>query len=337
MILNIETMLPVFTDFRQFSWERRGESDLGKELVHHEKKDHPVHHHAANQRALLISFIIISGFMIVEAIGGYVSGSLALLSDAGHMLSDAISLGLSYTAILVGNRASVNNRKTFGYKRFEILAALFNGVLLLLISVWIVVEAISRINTPVDVASFEMMVIACIGLLVNLVVARVLHGGSEDNLNVHSAFLHVLGDLLGSLGAIAAAVLIFLFGWNLADPIASIVVSLIIIRSSWSILRDSINILMEAKPDHLDIEKIRQEITAIDGVDGIHDLHIWTITSEFLSLSCHLTAKDGVDRDELLRRVEALLSHYRLDHSTIQIESVHFNTCRSDCAHHGHH
>ncbi|MCO7126775.1 cation diffusion facilitator family transporter [Sporolactobacillus shoreicorticis] len=313
-----------------------------KNLTAHSKHDHEtahshMHHHTTNQNALLISFLIIFVFMIVEAVGGYLSGSLALISDAGHMLSDAVSLGMSFTAILIGNRASANNRKTFGYKRFEILAALFNGVLLFLISIWIIIEAIARIAQPVTIASGEMMIIAFIGLIVNVIVAKILmQGEKNDNLNVRSAFLHVLGDLLGSVGAIAASALIMFFGWGIADPIASMIVSVIILKSGWSVTRDSINVLMEAKPDNLDLDEIRNRMTTLKGVNGIHDLHIWTITSGFFSLSCHLTVEEGINHDEILRQVEQLLAGYHLDHSTIQIESVKFQGCHSDCSHQRH-
>lgn len=305
---------------------------------HHELTHGHTHtHHSTNQKALFISFIFIAGFMIVEAIGGYLSNSLALLSDAGHMLSDAISLGLSFAAIVIGNKVSANGRKTFGYKRFEILAALFNGVLLLIISVWIIVEAISRITNPATVASGEMMVIAVIGLIVNILVAWILMQGEKDeNLNVRSAFLHVISDLLGSVGAIIASALIMFFGWGIADPIASMIVSLLILRSGWSVTRDSINVLMEAKPDNLDVEEIHDRITELEGVQGVHDLHVWTITSGFLSLSCHLTVAEGINRDEMLKKVEQLLSEYHLEHSTIQIESINFTDCHSDCAHQRH-
>ncbi|MCL1631883.1 cation diffusion facilitator family transporter [Sporolactobacillus sp. CPB3-1] len=294
-------------------------------------------HHADNQTVMLFSFLIITGFMIVEMIGGLLSHSLALISDAGHMLSDAVSLGFSLIAMLVGAKVPVNNRKTFGYRRFEILAALFNGVLLLVISFWIVIEAILRIRRPVSVAGGEMMVIAFLGMLVNIVVAVILMRSREkDNLNVRSAFLHVIGDLLGSIGAIIASMLIIFFGWNLADPIASIVVSVIILKSGWGVARDAINILMESKPDHIDIEDVRRAIQALEGVDGVHDLHIWTITSGFFSLSCHVTVKENVNRDQLLEKIESLLGNYHLDHSTIQIESIHFLSCHSDCAHQKH-
>jgi cobalt-zinc-cadmium efflux system protein len=295
----------------------------------------PHHHHqTSNQTALLAGFLLITGFMIVEAVGGLLSNSLALLSDAGHMLSDSISLGLSFTALMVGSKIPANQTKTFGYRRFEILAALFNGVLLLVLSVWIIYEAFQRFSHPAPIHSGSMLVIAFIGLIVNIFVAWILSGGeNKENLNVRSAFVHVLGDLLGSAGAIVAAVLIYLFGWEFADPLASLIVSAVIIRSGWQVLRDSINILMEGKPDNLDLEEIRNRICGVEGVISLHDMHIWTITSGFLSLSCHLIVADRTDRDRILNDVQHILSDYHLMHSTVQIEGTTFETCFSDCAH----
>jgi cobalt-zinc-cadmium efflux system protein len=294
---------------------------------------HP-HQHTGNQKALFLSFLLITLFMIVEFAGGLISHSLALLSDAGHMLSDSISLGLSFAALFAGSRLPANNRKTFGYRRFEILSALFNGVLLLVISAVILIEAIRRFSTPVQVAGTEMLAIAALGLVVNLVVAWILGGGeSKQNLNVRSALLHVIGDLLGSVGAISAAIVINLTGWQPADPIASILVSLIILRSGWQVSKSAVNILMEGKPEELDVDEIREKIRAVDGVTDLHDLHIWTITSGFLSLSCHLKVTDGVNRDEVLRQAEHILEPYHLEHSTIQIEGVAYSDCHSDCAH----
>ncbi|MDD9148599.1 cation diffusion facilitator family transporter [Sporolactobacillus sp. CQH2019] len=291
------------------------------------------HDHSANKKALLAGFLLITGFMVIEIIGGLLSRSLALLSDAGHMLSDSISLGLSLIALIVGSQVPADNNKTFGYRRFEILTALFNGILLLIISVWIIYEAILRLRHPVEVAGSGMLIVAFAGLVVNLAVARILmHGETEENLNVKSAFVHVLGDLFGSVGAIAAALLIGFFGWEIADPIASVVVSLIIVRSGWQVTRASINILMESRPDNLNVEEIRSRIMEVDGIRGIHDLHVWTITSGFLSLSCHLTVDKRADRDEMLRKVERVLESYNLGHSTIQIEGTDFSDCHTDCA-----
>ncbi|MFT8928118.1 MAG: cation diffusion facilitator family transporter [Sporolactobacillus sp.] len=295
---------------------------------------HHSHAHGSSKRALLTSFLLITCFMIVEFIGGWMAHSLTLLSDSGHMLSDSISLGLSFTAMLVGAKVPANNVKTFGYRRFEILAALFNGALLLIISIGIVVEAVLRILTPAAIAGAEMLTIAVIGMCVNIVVAAILMRGEEkDNLNIKSALLHVMGDLLGSIGAIIAALIIMTTGWNLADPLASILVSLLILRSGWSIVRESVSILMESRPDEVNIDQLRAALEHLPGVIGIHDLHIWTITSGFFSLSCHLIVASHVDRDQVLHQAEQLLASYNLSHSTLQIEGQDFSGCVSDCAH----
>ncbi|MFX3617248.1 MAG: cation diffusion facilitator family transporter [Sporolactobacillus sp.] len=315
------------------SFEKTQQQEL---LNSHAEPRTPHHHHGenTNRKALLVSFILISLFMLVEGAGGMLAHSLTLLSDAGHMLSDSISLGLSLTALIVGAKIPANNSKTFGYRRFEILAALFNGVLLLVISIWIIIEAISRFSHPAGVASLEMLGIAIIGLLVNVIVAAILmRGESADNLNVKSALIHVLGDLLGSIGAIVAALLIYFFGWQLADPAASILVSLVILHSGWQVTRESIDILMESRPGELDLEEVRSKLSQIDGVLSLHDLHIWTITSGFLSLSCHMTVNEQVNRDQILHAAESVLAGYHLEHSTIQLEGRNFEGCHADCAH----
>ena len=301
---------------------------------HHDHSHGHGHHHTDNMRALFYSFIIISSFMIVEAIGGYLTNSLALLSDAGHMLSDAFALGLSLLAFKIGERQATNN-KTFGYRRFEIIAAFINGITLILISLFIFYEAFTRFQDPPEVSG-TMMIIAIIGLLVNLLVAFLLmKGGSTENLNIRSALVHVLGDLLGSVGAIVAGVLIILFNWNIADPIASVIVAILIIFSGIRITKDSIHILMEGKPDNISISKIKDTLNDLSGVEDVHHIHVWSITSEFPAMSCHIVVDDTVDRDEvLLVATEKLKNSFNISHSTIQIEGVqvvHGNDC-DDCS-----
>lgn len=280
------------------------------------------HSHNANRKALTISFILIAGFMFVEFIGGYLTNSLALISDAGHMLSDAVALGLSLSALIFGARSATPS-KTYGYKRFEILAALLNGIVLVLLAVFICKEAIERLSAPPHVIGQGMMIISIIGLLINIIVAWILHsqGSTKENLNIRSAFLHVIGDLLGSVGAIIAAVLIMLFGWYIADPIASMIVSLLVLYSGWNILKESINILMEAKPTNIDSDKVTELLKSIDGVQDIHDLHIWMITSEFTSMTVHLHVKENADRDQILDQAKHIMQEkYGIKHVTIQIE-----------------
>lgn len=298
----------------------------------HSHKDHN-HSHNANKKALTISFILITGFMFVEFVGGFLTNSLALLSDAGHMLSDSVALGLSLSALIFGARAATPS-KTYGYKRFEILAALLNGVVLILISVFIFKEAIERLSSPPQVIGKGMMIISVIGLIVNIIVAWILHsqGSTEENLNMKSAFLHVIGDMLGSVGAIIAAILIMLFGWYIADPIASIIVSILVLYSGWNVLKEAVNILMEAKPSNIDSDKVISIFKSIDGVEGVHDLHIWMITSEFSSMTVHLRVNPEADRDSILEKSKYLINkEFGLKHVTIQTEGRQICSCEETC------
>ncbi|SER83910.1 cobalt-zinc-cadmium efflux system protein [Gracilibacillus ureilyticus] len=290
---------------------------------HDHDHGHHHHHHTNNKKALFISFLFISIFMIVEIIGGLLTNSLALLSDAGHMFSDAFALGLSLFAFKLSEKAA-NVQKTFGYKRFEILAAFINGITLVGISLYIFWEAYHRFLEPPNVNG-TMLWIAVIGFIVNVIVAFILmySGDTEDNLNMRSALLHVLGDLLGSVGAIIAGVLILLFGWNIADPIASILVALLILISGYRISRDSIHILMEGIPANLSFEAMENRLVQIDGVISIHDLHAWTITSNFPSFSCHMVVEENTDRDLILKKAAKVLhDEFSIHHTTIQVEGI---------------
>ncbi|MBB4035176.1 cobalt-zinc-cadmium efflux system protein [Dysgonomonas hofstadii] len=280
------------------------------------------HTHNANKKALTISFILITSFMFVEFIGGYLTHSLALISDAGHMLSDAVALGLSLSALIFGARAATHS-KTYGYKRFEILAALLNGIVLVLLAIFIFKEAIDRLSDPPQVMGKGMMIISVIGLIINIIVAYILHsqGSTEDNLNVRSAFMHVIGDLLGSVGAIVAAILIMLFGWYIADSIASMIVSVLVLYSGWNVLKESVNILMEAKPYGINFDEVMKLLKSIDGVEDIHDLHIWMITSDFSVMTAHLKVKKDMDRDAILEKAKSVIeTKFGIRHVTIQIE-----------------
>ncbi|GEL76956.1 cation diffusion facilitator family transporter [Tenuibacillus multivorans] len=285
---------------------------------------HHDHSHGSNKKALMFSFIIITIFMIVEAIGGIMTNSLALISDAGHMLSDAVSLGVGLLAFKMGEKVADYN-KTYGYKRFEILAAVFNGVTLILIAIYIFYEAFHRFQNPPEVTSTWMLVIASIGLIVNLVVAWVLmRGDTNHNLNLRAVFLHVLGDLLGSVGAIVAALLIIFFDWGWADPLASVIVAGLVLISGWRVTKDSIHVLMEGVPKNLDLEEIIKAVESIEGINSIHDLHVWSITSGQNALSCHAVVdgdKSIEDCQLLLRDVEHHLEHKGIGHVTIQLES----------------
>ncbi|WP_061054641.1 cation diffusion facilitator family transporter [Staphylococcus simulans] len=292
----------------------------------HEHAHHHHHHvHTDNKRVLAFSFIIIASFMVVELIGGFFANSLTLLSDGVHMLSDAFSLGLALFAFKYAERHATMNM-TFGYKRFEILAALFNGVLLLVISIGIMIEAIRRFAAPPEVLSTEMFIISVIGLVVNIVVAWILlrGGDTEHNINMRGAFLHVLGDLLGSLGAIVAAFLIWAFHFTIADPIASMLVSLLLLKSSYGLIKDSLNILMEGTPKDIDIDQVVETVRAETEIQNVHDCHIWTISNDLNAFSCHAVVSDTLSIKEceaLLKRIEHQLNELNVHHMTIQLES----------------
>ncbi|MEK4627572.1 cation diffusion facilitator family transporter [Solibacillus sp. FSL R7-0682] len=284
------------------------------------------HHHTNNKKVLAISFIIITTFMIVEAIGGLLTNSLALLSDAGHMLSDAISLCIALIAFMLSERA-VTKQKTFGYKRFEVLAAAFNGLTLIIIAVVICYEAIGRFMEPLEVATLGMLVISVTGLIVNIIVAWIMMRGADtkENLNMRSAFMHVIGDMLGSIGAIIAALLIMGFGFLWADPLASMIVALLVLRSGYSITKASIHILMEGAPVNIQVDEIVKAMTKNPQVLSLHDLHIWTITSGLNALTCHLVVNEKmtvVESEGLLKKIEHELLHHGIHHVTIQLETV---------------
>lgn len=293
----------------------------------HHGHDHAHGHvHTNNKKILLISFLIIGLFMIVEIIGGFISNSLALLSDGLHMFSDTISLGVALVAFIYAEKNATKS-KTFGYKRFEILAALFNGVTLFIIGIVIIVEAIGRFFNPEDVKSTEMFVISVIGLIVNIIVALLMFKGGDtsNNINMRGAFLHVMGDLLGSVGAITAAILIWTLNLTIADPIASIIVSILIIKSSLGITKSSLNILMEGTPSDVNMNEVISSITEENEIENVHDCHIWTISNEMNALSCHAVVPSDMSVEQcenLLDKLEHKLQHLNIQHMTIQLETI---------------
>ncbi|MHA6488520.1 cation diffusion facilitator family transporter [Bacillus cabrialesii] len=284
------------------------------------------HTHGSNKKVLAISFALITGYMMFEAIGGFLTNSLALLSDAGHMLSDSISLLVALIAFTLAEKNATHN-KTFGYKRFEILAAMINGVALILIALYIIYEAIERFSNPPKVATTGMLIISIIGLVVNLLVAWIMLSGGDtkNNLNIKGAFLHVVSDMLGSVGAILAAILIIFFGWGWADPLASVIVAILVLRSGYKVSKDSIHILMEGTPQNIDVTDIILTIEETEGIQGIHDLHIWSITSGLNALSCHAVVDDQLtitESEGILRRLEQKLDQKGIIHVTIQMETA---------------
>ncbi|MDA2137782.1 cation diffusion facilitator family transporter [Bacillus cereus group sp. Bc256] len=291
------------------------------------------HGHSKNKKALLFAFLLTTSFMIAEVIGGFVTNSLALLSDAGHMLSDAVSLALSLLAFKLGEKTATA-AKTYGYKRVEMLAALCNGVVLIVISIYIFIEAIRRFTEPVEIASNGMLIIAVLGLLINILSAWILMRGGDvkGNLNLRSAFLHVLGDLLGSVGAIIAALLIKFFGWTAADAIASILVSILVIISGWRVTRDTVHILMEGAPQHINVEEVKSTLLNIPVVKEVHDLHIWSVTSDFQVLTCHLIIKGNETQSVLKEATDVLKEKFHVEHVTIQVEiDGEFNHSETTC------
>ncbi|TNJ66279.1 cation transporter [Paenibacillus hemerocallicola] len=282
------------------------------------------HHHGPNnEKGLTIALLITASIMILEFFGGLLTNSLALLSDSGHMLSDAAALALSLVAMWFAVKPAAPN-KTYGFYRFEILAALFNGATLFVIAGFIIWEAYERLLNPPTVSSGSMMVIAAIGLLANLGSAWVLmrKGDVKDNINVRSAYLHVLGDALGSVGAIIAGLLMLAFSWYIADPIISVVVALLILKSAWGVIKHAIHILMEGTPVTIDCEDVKRSLLHIHGVRDVHDLHVWTITSGLDSLSCHVLIEDDADSQDVLQQAIHLIERkYKIMHTTIQVET----------------
>ena len=274
----------------------------------------------ADRKALLIAAGLTAGFMFAEVAGGLLTGSLALLADAGHMLSDTFSLFLALGAVALAARPATP-RRTFGLKRAEILAALINGILLVVVSVWIIVEAIGRIGDPPEILGGWMLAVASAGLAVNLIAAWVLSRSAGESLNVKAALRHVLADVAGSVGVILAAVIILTTGWELADPIVSIVISILIAASAWSILRDSVDVLLEAVPRGTDTVKVHDSMLAFEGVDDVMDLHIWQITSGMPVLSAHVLVEAGADCHGIRRELEELLvSGFEIEHTTLQVD-----------------
>jgi cobalt-zinc-cadmium efflux system protein len=294
------------------------------ETHHHGEHTH-AHGRASRSRSRLRMVLILTAlYMVAEAFGGWWTGSLALLADAGHMLADVAALALALVAMWFSARPATSS-KTFGYYRLEILAALVNGVALVLISLLIFYEAYHRLAEPPHVKSIVMMLVAIGGLGVNVLCAWLLHGAHKEDLNVRGAWLHIIGDALGSVGAIAAGVLMSLYGWYTADPLFSFIIALLIVWSSWNLIRESTNVLLEGTPAHINLAAVEDAILETDGVRDVHDLHIWTITSGREALSAHVIHIAAISQPDLLKELRTKLhDRFGVDHLTIQMETPDF-------------
>jgi len=276
-----------------------------------------------SERRIFWVMCLTGGFMIIQAIGGLISGSLALIADSGHMLSDTAALGLAWFAFRLAKKPA-DKKRSYGYHRFQIMAAFTNGVTLFFIAGWIIFEAIGRLITPGDVLAGPMLIIASFGLAVNVIGFFVLHRGDSDNVNMQGALLHVMGDLLGSLAAIAAAIIILFTGWMAADPLLSVLVSVIILRSAYTLIRRSGHILLEGTPDNMDMTLIRDKLIAyLPEIIDVHHMHAWSLTAEKPIVTMHVQIEPGADLETTLRTISSyLLSEFEIDHATIQLEHL---------------
>lgn len=281
---------------------------------------HAHHWGGANSRRLTTVLVLTAGFMVVEAVAGFWTNSLALVSDAGHMLTDVGALGLALFALWFSRRSAPHGL-TFGYLRFEILAALVNGIALLGITGYIFWEAAHRLRRPLEVQSTEMLVVAVLGLGVNLLSLWLLSRGDRHSLNERGAMIHVMGDVLGSVGAIAAAVMISSFGWAWADPVASALIGLLILRSTWELLKEAVHILMEGTPVHLNLQELYDSIRGVEGVTEVKDLHVWSLASGFEALSAHVVVPEIERSDAARGAIRAMLrKQYGIEHTTLEVE-----------------
>ncbi len=272
-----------------------------------------------HKRSLRLVLAITLTVMVAEVLGGWFANSLALLADAGHMLTDAAAIGLALFAAWISDRPPTAS-KTFGYLRLEVLAALVNGSTLFVLAGLIVWHAIDRFVSPPDVEPQLMLGVAAIGLMANVIALKILHGGHEHSLNIRGAFLHVLGDLLGSVGALIAGVIILTTGWTLADPITSIVIAVLILGGAWRLVRDSVDVLLEATPRHISLQQVADRISSIPDILEVHDLHVWTVTSGVIAMSGHAIVAEPSRNQAVLEAVQRRMAKLGINHVTVQIE-----------------
>ena len=285
--------------------------------------DHSVAVNQDNKARVLWAMVLTFGFMFAEITGGLISGSLALLADAGHMFSDGLALLLSWLAFKYSDKGA-DQARSFGWHRFQILAAFVNGMSLLVIAAWIVIEAVQRFMQPISVMATPMLVIAILGLVVNLIVFKVISGGDQENLNLKSAMIHVLGDLLGSVAAIVAAVLIMSFGWFWADPVLSVLVALLIVKSGWQVVKKSAHILIEGSPSGVDEQQVKQQlIKDVPSVSDVHHIHVWSLTNDINLMTLHVQIDEVLLETDVLQQIKtSLKTHFNIQHTTIQVEHL---------------
>lgn len=274
-----------------------------------------------NERALRLALLLTTTFLIAEVIAGFLTGSLALISDAAHMFTDAAALAIALVAVRIGKRPA-DSRRTFGYYRFEILAAAFNAILLFLVAIYILIEAYQRLKNPQEIQSTGMLIVAVLGLGINLVSMRLLSGGKEHSLNVKGAYLEVWSDMLGSIGVIAGALIIRFTGWSWVDSLVAVAIGLWVLPRTWLLLKESLNVLLEGVPEGIGVEQVQQALLAVPGVRSLHDLHVWTISSGKVSLTVHVVcAAAEMPNDRLLASIRSMLAEqFAIHHATVQLE-----------------
>ncbi|MER0239141.1 cation diffusion facilitator family transporter [Fulvimarina sp. MAC8] len=307
----------------------------------HDHSDHSHSHgfkghaHGANEKRIAISAVLTGVFMLAEVVGGLISGSLALLADAGHMLTDFAALALGWFAFRLSRKPG-DRERTYGYDRFEVLVAFVNGLTLFAIAAFITYEAVHRLMTPGEVLGGTMLAVAIAGLVVNIVVFFVLHGADRDNLNIRGAVLHVLGDLLGSVAAIVAAGIIIWTGWTPIDPILSVLVSAIILVSAYRLVRDAGHVLLEGAPQDIDVKTLKSRlISEVNGLKDVHHVHIWSLTPERPMATLHACIDEAADGPEITRTIKAeLKQRFSIEHATVEVE---YGSCADDAVHHAEH
>ena len=290
--------------------------------------DHHGHDHShavvtdENSKKLTFALLLTSSFLVVEVVAGFITQSLALLSDAAHMFTDAAALAIALVAIKIG-KLPADNKRTFGYQRFEILAALFNALMLFVVAIYILYEAYQRFSTPPEIQSMGMLIVASIGLVINLISMRILFSSSQESLNIKGAYLEVLSDALGSVGVILGALLIYFTGWMWVDTVIAVLIGFWVLPRTWILLKQSINILLEGVPEEIDIEKLRHDLLQLNNVESIHQLKVWAISSKNIHLTAHLIAPN-VEHKQLYHSAVELLSHqHHISDITLQIEDDH--------------